>query len=343
MNYQRYIGINNLTFDGDSEFIENLVGYQNGDKSDILIDIIYHTYMEKLISYYSKYQQFYNSSLNTHNDKIEALQSEVDNGIKIISKTYEDNLTIDNVFITKTFFKLGSMVSHIKGFEVYGTCENCVSSNMYVLANDTGYHSYNSYLYALINNVIILGIPNQGTAYDQFQADEIDACPANFFLHDLNHILKMEKNGVLTPENLKDLSTLQKYILTEDFNKNTKEILIFTIWYISHEYYKSIKKCFKGKYYNYDLMWLFDFDNADYSIEYGIDVDQNILSTLSKDELLKLDKKHNNANDHYDCVFNGKVCEHDRCYRWEINSMINMNILSYGFKMLKEICIKLSL
>lgn len=91
------------------------------------------------------------------------------------------------------------------------------------LANKTGWFSYNTYLYSLYNDLILIGFPALIS-----NADGIDLCPRSFALHDMIHTESMRYNKDL-------LIKMYDFTMKNTFTVNEKECLLFTIWFIIHE------------------------------------------------------------------------------------------------------------
>jgi hypothetical protein len=111
---------------------------------------------------------------------------------------------------------------------------------IYPLTNDTGYFGYNSYLYALVNNVILLGIPYEPMDYDTIKKEDILGCPAKFLGHDMVHTRQMFAFGILTDEHLNDVREIRERILLSSYGRKDKECMIFYVWNSIHETYNLI-------------------------------------------------------------------------------------------------------
>jgi hypothetical protein len=94
----------------------------------------------------------------------------------------------------------------------------------FLLVNNTGIFSINSFMYAYINGVTLLGLPSNISNFDD------DAgCPLKFFEHDVDHIATL-------PKDEDDLSVVYYSVLNNaHLTKQVKEELLFTMWYMFHE------------------------------------------------------------------------------------------------------------
>jgi hypothetical protein len=135
---------------------------------------------------------------------------------------------------------------------------------IFPLTNETGWFSYNSYMYALSRGLHIVGFPSGISTYDGTYG-----CPVNFMIHDITHIrfmvdniinkkvyeelmnrIKMSERIVRPLEFEKEIKfyelpwtyKLSRYydsIMKGNYTRSLKEILIFTLWGILHENFLS--------------------------------------------------------------------------------------------------------
>lgn len=102
---------------------------------------------------------------------------------------------------------------------------------IYPLVNNTGIFSYNSYVYAVLNLVCLIGFPSQVSKYD---AEE--GCPIEFMHHDINHTLLMLEGGILSEDNRNLASKMYYKVLSDDrYSTFDKESFVFTLWIAFHE------------------------------------------------------------------------------------------------------------
>lgn len=98
-----------------------------------------------------------------------------------------------------------------------------------IIANHTGWFAFNSYMFALVNNVYLLGVPSGISTYDS-----IVECPYYFFSHDLNHTDDII-DAYGRPDQMEKILTIYENIHKGDYIKQEKEVLIFSLWYHVHE------------------------------------------------------------------------------------------------------------
>lgn len=104
---------------------------------------------------------------------------------------------------------------------------NAYSKGWYLfpITNNSGWHSYNSYLYALSHGLHIVGFPSTIST-----ADGIFMCPKRFAEHDLLHI-----NSTMFSRDAAEIRYYYENVLKSDLTRNQKEVIIFTIWMTVHE------------------------------------------------------------------------------------------------------------
>ena len=122
---------------------------------------------------------------------------------------------------------------------------------IFPLTNETGWFSYNSYMYALSRGLHIVGFPSGISTYDGNYG-----CPVPFMVHDLGHVdamltmifyNKKMPNSILPPFEFEkgikfyeipgtdELACYYDTIMRGNYTRHMKEILIFTLWAIIHE------------------------------------------------------------------------------------------------------------
>lgn len=105
-------------------------------------------------------------------------------------------------------------------------------NNIFPLVNETGEFTLNTYMYAILNNVELLGIPIGEVSFDGTRG-----CPATFLRHDSQH------NGSMAGRvfNRMPVDYLRENIYYPMFQKihdvPTKQLIIFSLWLSIHEAY----------------------------------------------------------------------------------------------------------
>lgn len=104
--------------------------------------------------------------------------------------------------------------------------DNYYVNNYYLLPNNTGLFGFNSYLYAFFNNILLIGVPNQSVTFDA-----TTGCPIKFMDHDYFHstqIVNFMKKTILLRE-------IYFSILSQNYDRKFKELLILVLWILIHE------------------------------------------------------------------------------------------------------------
>lgn len=119
--------------------------------------------------------------------------------------------------------------------------------NPFLLTNTTGWFYYNTYMYALVEGITLLGMPAGNSSYDGFTG-----CPTKFLFHDLAHTENISKNYFKPLSerknsddllNEKGINVRNMYytVLSDDsLSSEEKEICILVMWYVVHEVTSSI-------------------------------------------------------------------------------------------------------
>jgi hypothetical protein len=107
--------------------------------------------------------------------------------------------------------------------------------NIFPLVNETGEFTLNTYMYAVLNNVELLGIPSGEVSFDGTRG-----CPATFLRHDSQH------NGSMMGKVFSRMSVdyVREKIYYPMFQKiddvPTKQLVIFSLWLSVHEAYAPV-------------------------------------------------------------------------------------------------------
>lgn len=140
---------------------------------------------------------------------------------------------------------------------------------LYPLVNKSGYHYYNSYLYAFINEINLLGFP-VGPSF----ADGIHYCSFYFFRHDVSHTYGIHQNV--------DRRMCEKYysyiMKDKKLSRNRKEYILFTLWFIIHE-------CIRNPdIFNYDYLPMVRFAPPvfDFGVSPSNDVKEFVLNEIKR-------------------------------------------------------------
>jgi len=114
--------------------------------------------------------------------------------------------------------------------------------NPFLLTNTTGWFYYNTYMYAFVEGITLLGMPAGNSQYDQ-----LIGCPSKFLRHDLEHTNDIIRNYIkpvnerrnsddfLNEEGI-NVRNIYYTILSDDsLTREEKEVCILVIWCIIHE------------------------------------------------------------------------------------------------------------
>jgi hypothetical protein len=270
-----YIG-NGSVFDYDMDFSEKIINYvEVGKKEDI--DALYFYYRSAIISYWRKLEEIFDLdsfSLKDfvkttipydydYEERIITIFENIKQYIEPKKIHYKDLLDQKIEQLEINYLKLINNITDSGRFDfireifmifMYISDLSCGDSpisreslsedikNYYLfpLTNDTGWFSYNSYLYALSHNLHIMGFPSGISNYD----GNYD-CPSVFIGHDFEHLYDIKlvldnpiNRGVKSYE-MSETYKLEMYydfIMKNNYTSNEKEIFIFTLWYIIHEW-----------------------------------------------------------------------------------------------------------
>ncbi|MCJ7636910.1 MAG: hypothetical protein MUO21_05420, partial [Nitrososphaeraceae archaeon] len=111
---------------------------------------------------------------------------------------------------------------------------------IYPLPNDTGFFCINSYLYACLEGISLIGIPMRPTYFDgEF------ACAAPFVNHDLRHTVSINRN--LDEKQKAYYKIFYHAILESDLSQAEKELHILIMWLIVHEFEEDVFFYQRGK------------------------------------------------------------------------------------------------
>jgi hypothetical protein len=111
--------------------------------------------------------------------------------------------------------------------------KNVRDKYLFPLPTRMGWFSYNSYLYALSNDLYIVGVPINFSLFDG-KSD----CSGQFLTHDLAHINIMK-------DDLSSLPVYYGFAMKGDFDIDDKKAMIFTLFIVLHEFDK-LPHSFKG-------------------------------------------------------------------------------------------------
>lgn len=191
------------------------------------------------------------------------------NKIKENFETYEKKFIdllreFENHFNTTrkySFFKVFdvfAIISVLRCGDYYLNTDNMNIENLdqlddnktFLLVNKTGFFSVNTYMYAHVSGISILGVPVGNSFYDN-----TTGCPVIFLNHDIGHELTLNVDP--------DIYILYfKLMNDKNLSVNDVEELLFIMWYNLHELYNfqraNIKYYYEDYFDGYDMSGLID-------------------------------------------------------------------------------------
>ena len=156
--------------------------------------------------------------------------------VKQINDDFEKNKIVNMVVIYRLYLFIGLVLCKkiipmsVNNMNLYLSQSDFLG--IYVLPNGVGFFGINAYLYALFENIHIVGLPIRDAI-----ADTNLLCPYHFLIHDEAHASRIgdsKKKNMMQMKNiyyrtLKDTNTDYKF----------KEFLLCVIFIFVHEYYYS--------------------------------------------------------------------------------------------------------
>jgi len=277
-----YLVGDNLPFDMNIFFSEISVDYFNrGDYIDVLG--YHHYYVGVAAKLYSEFIDLYNvEDIDVHlkefrckyphvldkTFKIKIERFKKNNTIENISSDFRSLLsTVSNALKIRDYDKMHSQIAKLFIFLANILCferkDRCVQLNKNInysfIANYTGGCSFNSYMFALVNNVYLLNISIN--------------CSITSLLHEVENSVNIMKTLSRSSERDK-LTLVYETILKaskDRYNRQEKELLIFTLWYLIHENCQPISSSVSYPYSfsidkNKIMMYIDVFVDIDYKV-----------------------------------------------------------------------------
>jgi hypothetical protein len=331
----QYHEIGNSSFDSDKNFVIDLVKYHNYRRT-MDIEIVNTFYKGQILRYQQRCSEIIANNPNnlarfkTHIDDLWGKYYEYFN----LFETYYRDKVLDIENILLIFEVLAEIVCYVSAFDT----ENFILNyrkypDMYPLVNDSGHHGYSSYLYGLINNIILVGIPSDRSPYDDYSVGEDDTCPLMFYNHDLFHSFYMITHNILKPDNINNIKYVYYTILRSQNSVIEKELGIFALWFMSHEKYYTLEK-----FWDSDIYMLFKHENIQLDVDFGIKITESLRYLVTDDDLLKCAHIHRSKIDqlidhHHNCEL------YKQCRHLDVIKQVYINIIGrlYGFNLIKTL------
>lgn len=163
-------------------------------------------------------------------ENLEVYENKFLNLIRLKIEKFQGNGYFETDDIIAIFDPIGVLMCfQIPNFSEESRLSNKISRGIiYPYPNNTGLFGFNTYLYALFNDVVLVGVPSHYSQYDG-----IPGCPSKFMLHDYSHNQTMEYGGIF--QNIHKLKNIYHKILSGNLTKFMKELLVFVMWIEIHE------------------------------------------------------------------------------------------------------------
>jgi hypothetical protein len=332
MSITPYHEINNSSFDSDKNFVIDLVKYHHY-RSHLDIEIVNSFYRGQILRYEQRCHEIISNERNNLNRfavQIENLWKKYFEYLALFEINYEAKI-VDIDVIISAFETLAELVCYIYASDYEEFNLNYPKDpNMYPLVNDSGQHSYNSYLYGLINNVILIGIPSDNSPYDDRLLEEDETCPFLFYNHDLFHSYTMKVRGIFEPDNMNDIKRVYyNILLNNNLTRIEKELGIFALWFLIHEKYYTLKK-----FWTSNIYILFKYEDVQLDIDFGLTIIESLRRNFTDNDLVNCSHRFDNKliDHHHNCEL------YTECPHSKIIKQVYINIIArlYGFNLLKN-------
>lgn len=308
-----YIG-DNSEFDIGMDIVEIMIKYKNGDKNYEnklknyyeekllryinVIETLEYDQSSITFSYLNdqskkisiRFSKDYNKEkykkitdiIKTYESIENYVETEVNKSLQIIKEKYHNFLRKDSlslkliyeiVISVSDIFCLNNKIQIVNNYLYNYDKDNNDKINL-ILIDDSGQFTYNTFLYAYINGVNLIGVP----LLESF-ADGNLMCTLEFIEHDLEHLSAMEVYEISSDK----IKFIYYNIMDSNYDKKQKELLLTGLFYICHELYYNLDKfAFNGKKRNFKQMlygknprytnfYDFDYEYGDKEAEYQFD------------------------------------------------------------------------
>ena len=267
------------------------------------------------IEYYSRDPEAYLDQIMYDIDYKHLYYNDIRTNIMSIKRRYEllkgkrfdiihtiDNMISDYIILSKTTSD-GQDISMVMNIFDYIGNIRCgdyyidrpiKEVNLYPYLENDGEFLIDEYMYALVNNIILIGVPTSLIT----RADYIDRCPGRFIDHDINHTKTMMKyTDVL--DHIDEIRNVYDLILTnKKFTDLQREIAIIGLWILVHEFYVYPRSNKEDTYEQILIRekWVYEEDkNEGDDIVYDIFTGYSVDTRKYKNILLKAIRKIDNV------------------------------------------------
>jgi hypothetical protein len=294
---EHYIG-DGSTYDVDMELIESFIKAKDQPENIIAQAAVFTYYISRLYNYWD----YMKDNLNNYHgkppgdifwdvknppntpivlyeeaEKNHTKQFIIDNFSQyeqrflfLVGKAQEEFQTTSKLNMSTIFnlFKyVGSLMCLEPLSESIEINSEGIDKEIFILPNGTGFFGFNSYLYAYIQGVYLLGMPRDDSTFDEFKS-----CPLAFLGHDILHSLDM---GGLAKGPY--FSNIYYTIIAANISKIIKELIILVIWTRVHEFViNDFLRINPGRYYQ----TIMDKNDSVELVRKGLDDEFNRFSYL---------------------------------------------------------------
>lgn len=237
-------------YDADMDLIENFVQVHLGIASPEIKRSVQLYYESKILSYWDRFKKAINQSevpldILGNQYKIvgtKTTQSKFDqvkNNLKKYEEMYKtllnDFLMLPSLSNTQRIFSFIAAcycLNHIDDIDIniWPTRAKLQVENvsLYPLPNELGFFSLNSYVFAAIHDVFLIGVPDRPQSFDNNVGMTGEVCPKFFAGHDIRHTEQI----YITPF----ARNLYVRMMTDNnTGRLEKEIHCFVFWLLVHE------------------------------------------------------------------------------------------------------------
>ena len=252
---------NGSAYDVDMEIIESFIRAKKEPNNPIAQIAVFTYYISQLYNYWNHFKENINTysgrgkgdyfwSIDENLDKAIDLYNEVKTPkVKSAQAEYNKSFIIKNLqrYEERLLYLIGEaqdtfQTTKILDINIIFNLYKYVGSlmclepnaesislslprNSFLLTNETGLFGFNTYLYAYVSGINLIGIPR----HDQY-FDEYHSCALGFLGHDIDHTRRIASKYTT------HVAGIYYKIMDLDIPKGIKELLIFVLWVRLHEF-----------------------------------------------------------------------------------------------------------
>lgn len=248
-----------------NKFIDTIVEYEGCDKSknhNCIFDeeIIKSMYFGQLVMYYKTLKvkkldlliRISRFKSNARFDRLHMIQLCFELAhMACVGMDPDYDLTLENVFL--------------RSIKQWKEIEEEYEFKHYPIISESGLYTYDEFMYAYSYRIVLLGVPYLPTSYH----DKKNSCPYYFLKHDIVHSDTIGLNEITTEENVSLIRRVFFRIKNSELSESTKEIMIFFMWYLTHEIYTKFSDFFRNIH---DVTNIYEIlqENSSLHDDYGV-------------------------------------------------------------------------